>query len=204
MAGRRTRSGRTFCSGQSRTGSSRAAAIAQELHHECKLLIELYKKRENLSSDFTCDDVRLVSVPSSSQLPAKDRLWLLLSALRRCRGLLERAISREEEEFGSGESGEYESARVTVRDRLARLLDVMRCLLEEMEGTAAFTPDPESIEIDGPSSGDPFKLKRWIFGIFCEVEHWSDEATATLRALPTDGPRKLGRARNRASRGTPN
>ncbi|XP_062334570.1 ciliary neurotrophic factor isoform X1 [Osmerus eperlanus] len=206
MAGMRTRSGRTF-SGPSRTTLARVDAIALELHHECTLLLGLYRTKESFSPELTVGNGRpmLSMPPPSSQLSTRDKLWRLYSALLQCRGLLVRAVTQEEEEFGGGEGGEYESQRKTVRDRLGHLLDSMRRLLEEVEGAPAITANTESIEqIDGPTSGGAFELKLWIYRIFSEVEHWSRMTTATLRSIPlvmsTAGGRRAGK---RMRRGKP-
>ncbi|XP_046900477.1 ciliary neurotrophic factor isoform X4 [Hypomesus transpacificus] len=153
---------------------------------------------------------RTFSGPSRTTLARVDAIALelhhectLLLGLY-CRGLLVRAVTQEEEEFGGGEGGEYESQRKTVRDRLGHLLDSMRHLLEELEGAPAITSNTEIIEIDGPASGGTFELKLWIYRIFSEVEHWSRMTTATLRTIPlvmsTAGGRRAGK---RMRRGKP-
>ncbi|XP_056135945.1 ciliary neurotrophic factor [Lampris incognitus] len=190
MADRRTR-GMTG-SGQNRTTAARAAAIAEQLHYECTILLELFRKRESLFSDFAVGDGRLVSVPSpSSQLDTKDKLWCLHSALLQCRGLLERAMSREEEELGGGEKGEYESQGKLVRERLSLLLGCTGELLKAADGSVVLTPNLDSLEIDRSTS--LFELKLWIYRVFKEVDYWSQTAITMLQALPAVTAKEVGR-----------
>ncbi|XP_064782184.1 uncharacterized protein LOC135506754 [Oncorhynchus masou masou] len=202
MSGTRTRRGTV--SEQSRT--ARAAAVAEQLHHECTLLLELYRKKETFAEELTSGGDRLVTVPPlSSQLSPNDMLWRLYSALQQCRNLLEHAIGREERVGNDRNRTEYESQKKTVRDRLGHLLESTRLLLADGAGTAAFTPDPNNTEIDGPVNGSPFALKLWIYRIFNELEHWTLAASKTLKALHPDGAapkerRTRGRARGRRTR----
>ncbi|XP_024292468.2 uncharacterized protein LOC112261403 [Oncorhynchus tshawytscha] len=202
MAGTRTR--RVAGSEQSRT--ARAAALAEELHHECTLLLELYRKKETFAEELTVGGERLVTVPPlSSQLSPNDRLWRLYSALQQCRNLLERAIGLEEGVGNDGDRAEYESQRKTVRDRLGHLLASTRLLLEDGAGTAAFTPDPKNTETASLVNGSPFALKLWIYRIFSELEHWTLTTSRTLKALHPDGAtskesRTRGRPRGRRTR----
>lgn len=176
----------------SRTTPARAAAVAEQLHHECALLLELFRKKESLSSDLTVADGRLVSVPPpSSQLDTRDKLWRLHSALLQCRSLLERAITKEEDELGGAEKGDYESQRKTVRDRLSLLLANTGELLKATDGTAVLTPSLEGLEIDGPTV--LFEVKLWIYRIFKEVDYWTKTAVTTLQALPSVTARERGR-----------
>ncbi|KAM9399403.1 uncharacterized protein ACWYII_031592 [Salvelinus alpinus] len=196
MAGTRTR--REAGSEQSRT--ARAAALADELHHECILLLELYRKKESFAEELTVGGERLVTVPLlSSQLSPNDRLWRLYSALLQCRNLLERAIGLEEGVGNGGDRAQYESQKKTVRDRLGHLIASTRLLLEDGAGTAAFTPDPKNTEKDSPVNGSPFALKLWIYRIFNELEHWTLTASKTLKALHPDG----AAPKERGTRGRP-
>ncbi|XP_071767517.1 ciliary neurotrophic factor [Centroberyx gerrardi] len=191
MADRRTRG--TTGPEPSRTTAARAAAIAEQLHHECGLLLELFRKKESLSPDLTAADGRLVSVPPpSSQLDTRDKLWRLHSALLQCRGLLERAITKEEEELGGAEKGEYESQRKTVRDRLSLLLANTGELLKATDGTAVLTPSLEGSEVDRPTV--LFEVKLWIYRIFKELDYWTKTAITTLQALPSAAARERGRS----------
>ncbi|XP_070782188.1 ciliary neurotrophic factor [Enoplosus armatus] len=182
MAARRTR-GMTG-SDLSRTAAARATAIAEQLHHECSILLELYRKRESFTADVTVADGRLVSVPPpSSQLDTRDKLWRLHSALLQCRSLLERAVAKEEEELGGGKKGEYETQRKMVKDRLSLLLLNTGELLKAADGTAVLTPSLEGLELDGPAI--LFELKLWVYRIFKEVDYWTKTAVTTLQALPS-------------------
>ncbi|XP_029918242.1 ciliary neurotrophic factor [Myripristis murdjan] len=190
MADRRTR-GMTGTE-PSRTTAARAAAIAEQLHHECALLLELFRKKESLSPDLTVADGRLVTVPPpSSQLDTRDKLWRLHSALLQCRSLLERAITKEEEELGGAEKGDYQSQRKTVRDRLSLLLANTGELLKATDGTAVLTPSLEGLEIDGPTI--LFEVKLWIYRIFKELDYWTKTAITTLQGLPSVTAKERGR-----------
>ncbi|XP_038569357.1 ciliary neurotrophic factor [Micropterus salmoides] len=182
MADRRTR-GMTG-SDLGRTTAARAAAIAEQLHHECSVLLELYRKKENFTADVAVADGRLVSVPPpSSQLDTRDKLWRLHSALLQCRSLLDRAIAKEEEELGDGKKGEYETQRKMVKDRLSLLLINTGELLKAVDGTAVLTPSSEGLELDDPTI--LFELKLWVYRIFKEVDYWTKTAITTLQAMPS-------------------
>ncbi|XP_073334465.1 ciliary neurotrophic factor [Pagrus major] len=182
MAARRTR--RMIGSDVSRTTAARAAAIAEQLRYECSILLELYKKRESFSADFSVADGRLVSVPPpSSQLDTRDKLWRLHSALLQCRSLLERAINKEEAELGDGRKADYETQRKKVKDRLSLLLINTGELLKAVDGTAVPTPSLDGLEIDGPTV--LFELKLWVYRIYKEVDYWTKTAITTLQALPS-------------------
>ncbi|XP_061601817.1 ciliary neurotrophic factor isoform X2 [Cololabis saira] len=132
----------------SRTTPARAAAVAEQLQHECATLLELYKKRESFPADL--GDGRMVSVPpSSSQLDSRDELWRLHSALLQCRNLLERAVDKEEKELTGGEKGEYKNRRTTVKERLSSLLLNTGELLKA-DGAAALTPSTDGLEMARP------------------------------------------------------
>lgn len=181
MADRRTR-GMTG-SDQSRTTAARATAIAEQLHRECSILLELYKKKETFSPDVAVADGRLVSVPPpSSQLDTRDKLWRLHSALLQCRSLLERAIAKEEEELGGHKKGEYETQRKMVKERLSLLLFNTEELLKAVDGQAVLTPSLDGLEID---SSTVFELKLWVYRIFKEVDYWTKMTITTLQALPS-------------------
>lgn len=168
----------------SRNTAARAAAIAEQLHHECTILLELYRKKESFSTDVTVADSRLVSVPPpSSQLDARDKLWRLHSALQQCRSLLERAAAKEEEELGGQVKGEYENQRKTVKDRLSLLLVNTGELLKAADGTAVLTPSIEGLELDGPTV--LFEVKLWVYRIYKEVDYWTKTTISTLQALPS-------------------
>ncbi|KAM7419245.1 hypothetical protein PAMA_016383 [Pampus argenteus] len=146
MADRKTR--RMTGSDLSKTTATRTAAIAEQLHHECSTLLELYTKKETFSPDVTVADGRLVSVPPpSSQLDTKDNLWRLHSALLQCRSLLESAIAKEEVELGTGRKGEYENQRKMVKDRLSLLLINVGELLKAVDGPAVLMPSSDRLEV---------------------------------------------------------
>ncbi|XP_034543011.1 ciliary neurotrophic factor [Notolabrus celidotus] len=201
MADRRTR-GMTG-SDLSRTNTSntaaRALAIAEQLHHECSILLELYRKKESFAADVPVSDSRLVSVPPpSSQLDTRDQLWRLHSALLQCRSLMERAIAKEEEELDDGRKSEYETQRKMVKDRLSFLLITIGELLKAADGTVGVTPSGEGLELDGPTV--LFELKLWVYRIFKEVDYWTKTAITTLQALPSVTAKE--RARTRQVRST--
>ncbi|XP_069553658.1 ciliary neurotrophic factor [Brachyistius frenatus] len=172
-------------SDHSRTIAARAAAIAEQLHHECSILLEIYRKKESFTVDVA--DSRLVSVPPpSSQLNTRDKLRHLHSALLQCRSLLDRAIAKEEEELGGEKKGEYENQRKMVKERLSLLLDNTGELFKAADCTEMLTP---SLELDGPSI--VFELKLWVYRIFKEVDHWTKTTITTLQDTPlviTKGP----------------
>ncbi|KAM4603679.1 ciliary neurotrophic factor [Polymixia lowei] len=187
MAGRRTRG--TTGSEPTRTTAARTAVIAEQLHLECTRLLELFRKKETISPDITLTDGHLVSVPPpSAQLETRDKLWRIHSALLQCRSLLERAISKEEEELGGVPKGEYETQRKMVKDRLSLLLANTGELLKATDGTTVPTPD---LEIDGPTV--MFEVKLWIYRIFKELDYWTNTAIATLQALPSVAAKERGR-----------
>lgn len=182
MAARRTR-GMTG-SDLSRSSVARATAIAEQLRYECSILLELYRKKESFTADVTVTDSRLVSVPPpSSQLDTRDKLWRLHSALLQCRSLLERAITKEEEELGGGKEEDYETQRMMVKDRLSLLVVNTGELLKTADGTAVLTPSSDGLELDGPAI--LFELKLWVYRIFREVDYWTKTAITTLQALPS-------------------
>ncbi|XP_029286654.1 ciliary neurotrophic factor isoform X2 [Cottoperca gobio] len=182
MAARRTR-GMTG-SDLSRATVARATAIAEQLRYECSILLELYRKKESFTADLLVTDGRLVSVPPpSSQLDTRDKLWRLHSALLQCRSLLERAITKEEEELGGGMKGEYENQRKMVKGRLSLLLINTGELLKTADGAAVLTPSLEGLELDGPTT--LFELKLWVYRIFKEVDYWTKTAITILQALPS-------------------
>lgn len=169
MAARRTRG----------TTVARATAIAEQLRLECSILLELYTNKESIAADVAEGRLVPVLLPSF-QLDARIALWRLHSALLQCRGLLENAIAREEEELGGGQKGDYETQREMVGDRLSFLLNVIEELLKAAGGsTTTPTPGLES----GGSTG-LFELKLWVYRIFKEVDYWAKTAITTLQALP--------------------
>ncbi|CAL8352225.1 unnamed protein product [Boreogadus saida] len=196
MAGRRMRvtEGET----PSRT-AARAAAIADQMHRECGLLLELYRKKESLGTDLVLSDLLLVSVPpASSQLEVQDQLWRIHSALGQCRSLLERAIVREEQAVGVTAVGkaEYQKQRKTVKDRLALLLASTRELLKAFGGTAGLTTTTNNCqEPDG--STELFEVKMWIYRIYRELEYWSKAAITLLQALAGPGSVRMSTRRRR-------
>ncbi|KAM4595494.1 ciliary neurotrophic factor [Fundulus diaphanus] len=195
MAGMRTRA-MMRGSDPSRTTAARAAEIAKLLRHECSVLLELYRKKENFSLNV---DGRLVStLPPSSQLDTRDKLWRLHSALEQCRSLLERAIAKEDEELGRTEKGEYENNRRTVKNRLVFLLSNTRELLKAAGGPTMLTPSVDGSQSDGPTT--VFELKMWVYRIFMEVEHWSKTAVTVLQELQSDTAKEPSKRSTRSAR----
>ncbi|XP_074551003.1 ciliary neurotrophic factor isoform X1 [Halichoeres trimaculatus] len=198
MADRRTRgmtgSDPNRTSTSTSTNTARAVAIAEQLHHECSILLELYRKRESFAADFSVSDSRLVSVPPpSSQLNTRDKLWRLHSALLQCRSLMERAIAKEEAEFDDGIKTEYETQRKMVKDRLSFLIISTGELLKGVDGTVGVTPSLEGLELDGPTV--LFELKIWVYRIFKEVDYWTKTTITTLQALPSVTSKEHARSR---------
>ncbi|XP_008315164.1 uncharacterized protein LOC103383696 [Cynoglossus semilaevis] len=166
----------------SRTTMTRTTAIAEQLHYECCVLLELYKKKESFTTDVLVADGRLVTVPPpSSQLDTTDKLWRLHSALLQCSSLLEIAIIKEEEELGGGKTGDYESQRKTVKERLSFLLVSMGELRKAVDGSVSLTPTLEGLKLDGPTA--LFELKLWIYRIFEELDYWTKMVISTLQGL---------------------
>uniref|UniRef100_UPI0037E930D9 ciliary neurotrophic factor n=1 Tax=Semicossyphus pulcher TaxID=241346 RepID=UPI0037E930D9 len=181
------------------TTTARALALAEQLHHECSILLELYRKKESFAADVPVSDGRLVSVPPpSSQLDTRDKIWRLHSALLQCRSLMERAIAKEEEELDDGKKNEYKTQRKMVKDRLSFLVVSTGELLKSVDGTAVVTPSTEGLELDGPTV--LFELKLWVYRIFKEVDYWTKTAITTLQALPSVMAKE--RARTRRVRST--
>ncbi|KAG7486361.1 hypothetical protein JOB18_030371 [Solea senegalensis] len=185
-----------------RSTVSRATAIAEQLSQECSILLELYRKKESLTTDVLMDDGRLVSVPpTSSQLDIRDTLWCLHSALLQCRSLLERAIAREEEELGGGKKGDYETQRKMVKERLSLLLSNVGELLKAVDGAPVLSPSLEGLELNGPTI--LFELKLWVYRIFKEVDYWTKTTITTLQGLPSVMAKEHTRtARVRSTRST--
>lgn len=107
----------------------------------------LKRKRESFTSDVPVADGSLVSVPPpSSQLDSRDKLWRLHSALLQCYVLLERAITKEEEELGGSKKLDYETQRKMVEERLSLLIINTRELLKAVDGTVQ-TPSVSELEV---------------------------------------------------------
>ncbi|XP_074551012.1 ciliary neurotrophic factor isoform X2 [Halichoeres trimaculatus] len=172
MADRRTRgmtgSDPNRTSTSTSTNTARAVAIAEQLHHECSILLELY-------------------------LNTRDKLWRLHSALLQCRSLMERAIAKEEAEFDDGIKTEYETQRKMVKDRLSFLIISTGELLKGVDGTVGVTPSLEGLELDGPTV--LFELKIWVYRIFKEVDYWTKTTITTLQALPSVTSKEHARSR---------
>ncbi|CAJ1052248.1 ciliary neurotrophic factor [Xyrichtys novacula] len=196
MAARRTRgmTGSDLSRTSTTVSTDRAVGIAEQLHHECSVLLELYRKRESLPPDVSVSDGRLVSVPPpSSQLDTRDKIWRLHSALLQCRSLMERAIAKEGEELDDGRKTEYTTQRRMVKERLSFLIFSTGELLKAVDGTMGVTPSVEGLELDGPSV--LFELKVWIYQIYKEVDYWTKTAITTLQALPSVSAKERVRTR---------
>ncbi|KAM3624428.1 uncharacterized protein V6R79_023308 [Siganus canaliculatus] len=193
MATRRTR--RMTGPDLNTTSPARAIAVAEELRHECSVLLELYRKKESFTADDLVVDGRLVSVaPPSSQLDNRDKLWRLHSALVHCHSLMDRAIIKEEVELDNGKKGEYETQRKIVKDRLWLLLVNTGELLKAMDGTTAVVPSMDGLELVGPTT--VFEIKVWVYRIFKEVEYWTKTTITTLQVMPSE----MNKDRVRATR----
>lgn len=109
------------------------------------------KKKETFTPDILVADGRLVSVPPPSpQVDTRDKLWFVHSALLQCHVLMERAITKEDAELGSGKRTDYESQRKMVKDRLSLLLLNTSELLRTMDGAAAVqTPSVDGVGVSG-------------------------------------------------------
>ncbi|KAI4808764.1 hypothetical protein KUCAC02_000810 [Chaenocephalus aceratus] len=72
------------------TQTGRAVSIARLLHHECGLLLQLYKEKESFLSSYSPDGGRMVSPSPVPQEEAsgEQRVERLHAALRQCLGLL--------------------------------------------------------------------------------------------------------------------
>ncbi|XP_077461433.1 ciliary neurotrophic factor [Stigmatopora argus] len=178
------RSGLTGPPEHRRTTPARAVVIAELLHLESSNLLELYRKRETFIANVISGDSRLVSVPPpSSQLDTRDKLWRLQTALLQCRGLMERAIAKEDEEL-STEMGEYKTLRKMVSDRLLYLVNTIGEVIKAMDGPALVTPSfNDSLE---PDNLTVFEMKLWVFRVFIEVDYWAKTAETVLQALPKE------------------
>ncbi|XP_057699635.1 ciliary neurotrophic factor [Corythoichthys intestinalis] len=183
---------------QGRTTAARAVAIAELLHLESSNLLELYRKRESFIANVISGDSRLVSVPPpSSQLETRDKLWCLQTALLHCRGLLERAIAKEDEELGS-QMGEYETLRKMVKERLLSLVNTIGELIKAVDSPAMVTPTlNDSLE---PDNLTVFEMKLWVFRVFTEVDYWAKTAVTVLQALPKERVRISRLRSTRSSR----
>uniref|UniRef100_A0A8C5NHV0 Ciliary neurotrophic factor n=1 Tax=Gouania willdenowi TaxID=441366 RepID=A0A8C5NHV0_GOUWI len=164
-----------------------AVAVAEQLHHECSTLMELYRAKESFAADVP--DIRLVSVPPPSpQLDTKDKLGCLHSALLGCQSLLERAIDKEEEELGRENKGAYDKQRKTVKDRLSFLLNDTGELLKAVDGGSTLTPN---VQLESQNS--VFDLKTWVYQVYKEVDYWTKIAISTVQGLPTIITKEMAR-----------
>ncbi|CAL1601404.1 unnamed protein product [Knipowitschia caucasica] len=170
------------------TLKSNAVSIAEQLHYECTILLELFRKKESFSSSLTGADVRLVPVQQSSD--NEGRLWGLYSALVLCQALMDKAMSKEEEELGSGEMGEYEKQRRIVYERLKYLIATIWNLLETKLCSSVGT------EVECPTL--LFELKLWIYSVFKEIHFWAEMAGSILLQLES----AKGPSRSRTGRST--
>ncbi|XP_061685082.1 ciliary neurotrophic factor isoform X2 [Syngnathoides biaculeatus] len=152
---------------------ARAASLAELLSLESAKLLELYRKRENLSGDVLAGAGRLVSVPPpSAQLGAADKLRRLHAALLQCRSLTEGAVAKEDDEMGGG-TGEYETLRKTVKERLSSLVNTVGELVKAAGGpTPALTP-PASGRGSEPSPSANPPTNRNGDSVFLYRDFWS-------------------------------
>ncbi|XP_010764652.1 uncharacterized protein [Notothenia coriiceps] len=171
-------------SGPSQTG--RAVSIARLLHHECGLLLQLYKEKESFLSSYSPDGGRMVSPSPVPQEEAsgEQRVEWLHAALRQCLGLLHSVLLKEEEEWGEQEE-DYETLKKNVRHRLEHLLLSTRGLLEGPDTTLEVTPDHQGTE-EPDGAGGLFGLKVWTYRVLLELHHWADHAAETLHVFHTE------------------
>ncbi|XP_055079914.1 uncharacterized protein LOC117378304 isoform X3 [Periophthalmus magnuspinnatus] len=163
------------------TSVASAVSIAEQLQHDCSSLLELYRKRESFSSSMTVTDGRLVPVQlSSALLGSQEKLWLLHSALVQCQGLMDKAVTKEEEELSSGAMGEYEKQRKMVQDRLSFLIGKTEELLKSQFGST-LKPFSVAPEVQCPSI--LFELKLWVYRVFKEIDYWAKMSISTMQAL---------------------
>lgn len=179
------------------TTVSSAVSIAEQLQYDCSILLELFRKKESFSSDVAVADGRLVSVQlSSTLLDSRDKLWCLYSALVQCRTLMEKAISKEEEELSNGQTGEYEKQRKVVKERVSFLIAKTGEMIKSQDSSALLTPSV------GPEVECPtvlFELKLWVYRVYKELDYWAKLAISTLQALHKE-PVGARRARSTRSR----
>ncbi|XP_051502065.1 ciliary neurotrophic factor-like [Myxocyprinus asiaticus] len=165
-----------------------AAALARLLHRDCTRLLELYKERESFLSHHVPEGERLVTLALCPEaLTTAEQVGHVRSALRRCKELLECLITREVEEMGKELEGEYESLRMTVKDRLGHFVHSTGALLENGEDGCPPSPNFECAEgqdeVEGSGS---FAAKLWTYRVLLELIHWTDSACQTLHLFHTE------------------
>ncbi|KAL6118618.1 uncharacterized protein ACO6RY_03389 [Pungitius sinensis] len=165
--------------------TERAVALARLLHHECALLLQLYKEKETFLLDHTSDAGRIVTLSPDPEEPSTEQqVQSLHSALRQCLGLIHCVILKEEEEWGVLE-GDYETTKKSVRGRLEHLLSTTKALVETEDVILEVSPDHKcNEETDG--GGGVFGLKMWTYQVLLELVHWADRAAQTLHVLHTE------------------
>lgn len=179
------------------TTVSSAVSIAEQLQYDCSILLELFRKKESFSSDMMVADDRLVSAQlSSTQLGSQDKLWCLYSALVQCRALMDKVVSKEDEELSNGQTGDYEKQRKVVKDRVSFLIAQTGELMRSSDSSALITPSV------GPEVECPtvlFELKLWVYRVYKELDYWAKMAISILQALHKEpaGGRRLRTTRSR-------
>ncbi|KAJ4949279.1 hypothetical protein JOQ06_020795 [Pogonophryne albipinna] len=140
------------------TQTGRAVSIARLLHHECGLLLQLYKEKESFLSSYSPDGGRMVSPSPVPQEEAsgEQRVEWLHAALRQCLGLLH-----------------------------SHLLLSTRGLLEGPDTTLEVTPEHQGTE-EPDGAGGLFGLKVWTYRVLLELHHWADHAAETLHVFHTE------------------
>lgn len=179
------------------TTVSSAVSIAEQLKYDCSILLELFRKKESFSSDMIPADSRLVSVQlSSALLDSQDKLWCLYSALVQCRALMDKAISKEEEELSNGQTGEYEKQRKVVKDRVSFLIAKTGEMIKSQDSSALITSSVGS-EVECPTA--LFEFKLWVYRVYKELDYWAKMAISTLQALHNEpvGGRRIRSTRSR-------
>lgn len=176
---------------------SSALSIAEQLQNECSDLLELFRRKENFPPDLAVADGRLVSVQlSSTLLDSQDKLWCLYSALDQCRTLMDKAISKEEEDLSKGQTGEYEKQRKVVKERVSFLIAKTGEIIRSQDSSARL---PSSVGQEVECSTGLFELKLWVYRVYKELDYWAKMAISTLQLLHREpaGARRLRTTRSR-------
>ncbi|KAL6466856.1 hypothetical protein MHYP_G00246600 [Metynnis hypsauchen] len=171
-----------------RSATSRAVALADLLHQDCKQLLQLYQERESFLSQHVPEGGRLVTTDLCTDTPTTvDQVGHVRSALQRCLELLECLIVREVEEMGGELEGEYETVRKMVKDRLGHLLHSTGALLENGEGVCPPSLEFQCVQgLDEVEGSGSFANKQWTYRVLLELIHWTDSATQALHLLHSE------------------
>uniref|UniRef100_A0AAY4DFA1 Ciliary neurotrophic factor n=1 Tax=Denticeps clupeoides TaxID=299321 RepID=A0AAY4DFA1_9TELE len=172
-----------------RSAAAKALDLARLLHGECARLLDLFRERESFPADHDPEGGRLVSLGRwSDDMSAAEQVWHHRCALRKCLGLLELLIAREEEEeMGGGDEGEYEAVRRAVRERLGHLLFSTAALLDDGDDVGDLSPQHDCAEgrdeVEGSGS---FAMKLWMYKVLLELIHWTGSTSKVLCELHSE------------------